>query len=313
MSGSIAFEQWLVTDHQLQPEANSIVPFVLSGFDYAAGATGRRFVVNGTTGNLDAFCSQNGNRLLTPLRPSFHRAKTDADYGFMGLAYGRDHDRDFWAKISLGDSPLTADVRINADGSLTASSHLQNGEHPMGFLVRTYRALADGRLAIRFTFTATETHPPLRIGLQTELNRGLHTMSWLGLGRHDTYWGREDNGKIGIYSKDVTEQDEHMRPHEHGNKRSVRWLTLTGDDGQGLRVEACGEPFAASAWPYTLADLHEARHIEDLPSYQATTLNIDCLQNGLGDAFVPLPERYKIKSGVAYEYEVILSVNSVSF
>ena len=304
----IAFEQWPIGDHRVQSALPINVPFVLIGFDYSACAAGRRVVINGATGNLDDICTQDGNQLMTPIRPSFHRPKTDADYGFMGLAYGRDHDRDFWAKISLGDIPLTSDVRIETDGSLTAGSRLYDGDQPMGLLVRSYRMLDDGRLTVRFTFTAAENHAPLRIGLQAELSRDLHAMTWLGLGRHDTYWGREESGKIGIYTKDVTEQDEHMRPHEHGNKRGVRWLTLTGNDGQGLKVASVGAPFAASAWPYTLADLHEARHIEDLPTYQTTTLNIDCLQNGLGDAFVPLTDKYKIKGGVTYEYEVILQV-----
>jgi len=88
----------------------------------------------------------------------------------------------------------------------------------------------------------------------------------------------------------------------------VRWLELSEPQGPGLRFRSLETPFAASAWPYTLADLHDARHITDLPSFSTVTLNVDCLQNGLGDAFVRLPEVYKLKAGETYSFEIVAEV-----
>ena len=94
-----------------------------------------------------------------------------------------------------------------------------------------------------------------------------------------------------------------MRPQEHGNKQEVRWVTLTRSDGIGLKVYSIDEPIAASARPYTLSDLHKATHVHELPGAHAvTTLNIDAIQNGLGDCFVPCPERYKLQPKTEYTY-----------
>ena len=120
--------------------------------------------------------------------------------------------------------------------------------------------------------------------------------------------GKGKSGLVGIYSKDVTEQDEHMRPQEHGNKRGVRWAIFMDDAGKGLRTEALDEPISISAWPYSLVQLRDAGRICNLPEYKRTTINLDCIQNGLGDSFVPVPSEYVIKEGECYQYKFRLSI-----
>ena len=140
--------------------------------------------------------------------------------------------------------------------------------------------------------------------MQMEMAPSYNQLTWFGRGPHDTYWGRDESGLVQIYRSPVIDQDEYMRPQEHGNKREVRWLTLTDENGVGIQVNAMNNPIAASVWPYTLSDLHKATHVHELPSVQkTTTLNIDAVQNGLGDCFVPCPEQYKLQPKSEYRYQ----------
>ena len=71
-------------------------------------------------------------------------------------------------------------------------------------------------------------------------------------------------------------------------------------------------PIAASAWPYTLEQLQNATHVHELPEHETTKLNIDGIQNGLGDCFVPCPKRYKIQPENKYQYGFKISVMDAS-
>jgi len=58
-------------------------------------------------------------------------------------------------------------------------------------------------------------------------------------------------------------------------------MTLTNEEGIGLLV--VGMPLlSVSAWPWTMADLERARHINELPERDAITVNLDYKQMGVG-------------------------------
>ncbi|MDO4285037.1 MAG: glycoside hydrolase family 2 TIM barrel-domain containing protein [Eubacteriales bacterium] len=310
---------------------------------YVADTPAVRFTVSAQTGDLVSLYRKDTQEelLLAPLRPAFARAKTDADLGFYGLALQKDRTPDAWMKLSAGELDYQA-VPIGEEGTqgssgagaasqkrpgvkeddqqrtnkergeaaaLTFCVVLQDGETRLGELTRRYTAFSDGSLWVEASFTAMEGHAPMRFGMQTEIPVRYGQMTWYGKGPQDTYQGREAGALVGIYRKEVREQDEHVRPQEHGNKTGVRWLTLTDErQGGGLRVEAVTEPVSASAWPYTLRELWEAQRAADLPAHTKTTLNIDAVQNGLGDSFVPVPQEYVMRAGETYRYGFRLSV-----
>jgi beta-galactosidase len=61
----------------------------------------------------------------------------------------------------------------------------------------------------------------------------------------------------------------------------VRWVSLTNKDGFGPL--AVGTPLlSVSAWPLTIQDLEDARHINELPRRDTTTVNLDYKQMGVG-------------------------------
>jgi beta-galactosidase len=75
----------------------------------------------------------------------------------------------------------------------------------------------------------------------------------------------------------------YIMPQEHGGKTDVRWLTLTGPKGHGLKVG--GEPtIAFSASHFTADDLFRAKHTFELQPRPEIILHVDYAQRGLGTA-----------------------------
>ena len=110
----------------------------------------------------------------------------------------------------------------------------------------------------------------------------LETMTWLGRGPHENYWDR-NTAPPWASTPGAVEDLVHVyvRPQENGNRTDVRWVALTGADGTGLL--ASGMPLlSVSAWPFTMADLEKATHVNELPRRDSITLNLDHRQMGVG-------------------------------
>ena len=297
----VAAAQWTLADTPAPRPAATGATWQRTAQGWVAEAAGSRYTVDAATGDLVALAGPDGaNRLGSPLRPNFWRVPTDADLGFLGIVMHKDQDLDAWGRLSLGLDSLPADVTALGD-TLTAVSALPGG----GVLTRRYRPLATG-LELDYCFAGGDSMPR-RVGLQAELPAAFDRMAWLGLGPQDTYAGRTFGAAFGRYEKPVAVQDEHMRPQEHGSKLGCRALTLTGAGGRGLAVQSAAY-FGAAAWPYTLAELHKARHVAELPATAThTTLLLDAAQNGLGDAFVKLTDAYKLQPGTPYRMQLVLT------
>jgi len=121
-----------------------------------------------------------------------------------------------------------------------------------------------------------------RFGMQMAIPNEFDLLTWYGRGPHENYWDRNTGAPVGLYSGRVPELlYQYVRPQEHGNRTDVRWLALANADGVGLL--AVGMPLLSiSAWPYTMADLERARHINELPPRDTITVNLDYRQMGVG-------------------------------
>ena len=258
-----------------------------------------RYLIDRKNGDLIQITARHKDLLSSPLRPVFYRAITDGEAGFIGIAMGSYKKLDAFGKLSM-DSLKNASISIEAN-KIIVKNLLKELE-----LTRTY-SLVNDKLLVQADLK-TKKKAPNRFGMSLETDKEYSRFLFLGRGPHDSYWARKDSGMISLYEQSVLDQDEYVRPQEHGNKTDVYFLNLLNEKNEGIVVERNDEPFSASVWPYTLKDLHEAQHIDELPSYAKTTLNIDCIQNGLGDCFVRCPDEYKIKPNSEYHYSFYLSV-----
>jgi beta-galactosidase len=233
------------------------------------------------SGALESFRHEGRELVASPLVPNFWRVPLDNDIGFLLL---NDMPRRLAAWKTAGPQRRTGTVkaerlspqavRITAEATLPAASSAYR---------TTFTVYGSGDVVVEARFTPGGDLPELpRFGMQMAVPGALGTMTWLGRGPHENYWDRHTGAAVGRYSGRVEELvHPYVRPQENANRTDVRWVALTGADGRGLL--ASGLPLlSVSAWPYTMADLEKATHVNELPRRETITLNLDLRQMGVG-------------------------------
>ncbi|MFN8441849.1 MAG: glycoside hydrolase family 2 TIM barrel-domain containing protein [Caldilineaceae bacterium] len=123
-----------------------------------------------------------------------------------------------------------------------------------------------------------------RVGVTLNLRPELEKLTWYGRGPWENYSDRKAASMVGRYQSTVSDEYvPYVMPQENGNKTDVRWLELTDEAGNGIRIEA-DQPLNFSASHFTANDLYHARHTTDLQPRPEVILNLDVAQRGLGTA-----------------------------
>lgn len=124
--------------------------------------------------------------------------------------------------------------------------------------------------------------PLPRLGLRLAVPDALRNAEWFGRGPGEAYADSWQAAPVGRYAMSVEQmQTPYVLPQENGSRADVRWATLTGADGTGVRFE--GRPFFQfTARPWTSEDLDAARHTTDLTPRDKIYVNLDLAQHGLG-------------------------------
>lgn len=169
-----------------------------------------------------------------------------------------------------------------------------------------YTIYGNGAVDIEASFkTGTDFNLP-RLALQTSLNPALDKLTWFGRGPIENYQDRKNAAYVGVYSSTVENMREYYaRAQTMGGRCDTRWLTLTDNIGQGIKITAHGT-FDFSALHYTDRELWQVKYGHDLESIRRNevVLNLDCVQRGIGNASCgpgPRP-KYEIKKDSEYKY-----------
>ena len=92
---------------------------------------------------------------------------------------------------------------------------------------------------------------------------------------------------------------KYLIPQECGSREGVRYIDITDRNGKGIRVQTAERPFTASVLPYSVWELENAMHREELPEIHYTWLRLLAAQTGVGgdDSWgAPVHEQYKVKA-----------------
>ncbi|MFC2168628.1 glycoside hydrolase family 2 TIM barrel-domain containing protein [Acidobacteriota bacterium] len=248
-----------------------------SAGDYKVSGDSFQITIDKDSGSIASFSFLGKELISRPLVPNFWRAPTDNDNG------NRMPERQsVWRTAGSGrvvnkvavQQPNSNEVQIKVDFLLPA------GKSELSVLYTIY---GSGDIEVVSSFKPGMELPNLpRFGMQMGLPGEFSTITWYGRGPHESYWDRKTGAAVGLYSGSVEEQiHPYIRPQEVGNKTDVRWVKLTNEEGEGLRVS--GLPLLSiSAWPFSLSDLERAEHTFELRNRNLVTLNIDFKQMGVG-------------------------------
>lgn len=179
------------------------------------------------------------------------------------------------------------------------------------YLVK-YIIYGDGTIDVDANFTLPSNSAIVhRLGLQVVLPQEYDNIQWYGRGPHENYADRKRSAYFGRFNKTVKEMEEehYVRAQSMGSREDVRWLTISDKNNRGLKITS-KDQLSFSALHFSDKDLWEAKHDFELDNIRQPEvyLNLDCIQQGLGNASCgprPLPQyMIPVNQPVGYSFRI---------
>lgn len=132
-----------------------------------------------------------------------------------------------------------------------------------------------------------------RFGVHTELKSEFENVQYYGRGPIENYSDFKEHAPIGVYETTVTDMaHKYIKPQDSGNRGDVRYSILSNENGSALKFTALDRYINFNANHFTLGQLKNAKHIEDLPDADTTFVAIDGFVRGTGSGSCgPIPSK----------------------
>ena len=258
------------------------------GYTYA---NGKQKVTFDGQGNITLWAYEGKDLFMQNNGPRFDRYRWIENDGPME-AYGN-------AATDNGVTSQTATFQLSDDGKTATVNVTQNGNY--GKATYKYIVNANGTIDLASSFEA-QGNGARRLGFSLNFPSDMSKVRYYARGPRASYIDRLDGEDFGIYETTVKDMYEPFaHPQSNGNRIGLRWLTLTNNEGNGVKVETSGD-VAFSLTPWTDAELRTARHEWELPTSNRVVAHFDAIQQGVGNGSCgpgPLP-KYEIQKGKTY-------------
>lgn len=258
------------------------------GYTYA---NGKQKVTFDGQGNITLWSYDGKDLFMQNNGPRFDRYRWIENDNPME-AYGND-------PTDNGVKSQTATFQLSDDGKTATVNVTQNGNY--GKATYKYTINANGTIDLASSFEA-QGNGARRLGFSLNFPSDMSKVSYYARGPRASYIDRLDGEDFGLYETTVKDMYEPFaHPQSNGNRIGLRWLTLTNNEGNGVKVETSGD-VAFSLTPWTEAELRTARHEWELPTSNRVVAHFDAIQQGLGNKSCgpgPLP-KYEIQKGKTY-------------
>ncbi len=240
--------------------------------------------------------------------PNFWRAPTDNDFG-----NGMEKKCNIWRMAGENTSVKNIAVKEeNGKAIVTADIYLKDVASDYQIV---YTMTGDGALAVDVHYKAGVNELPEmpRFGMIMSLNNEYDNFTYYGRGPLENYSDRNTASFIGIYNSKVADQYvPYTRPQENGYKTDLRWLTLTNNEGKGIRIEGL-QPICASAlnnWPedFDPGLSKKYRHTNDITPRREVVLSVDLAQRGVGgdNSWGAYPHKQYLLKDKEYNYGFVI-------
>lgn len=258
------------------------------GYTYA---NGKQKVTFDGQGNITLWTYEGKDLFMQNNGPRFDRYRWIENDNPME-AYGND-------PTDNGVKSQTATFQLSDDGKTATVNVTQKGNY--GKATYKYTINANGTIDLASSYEA-QGNGARRLGFSLNFPSDMSKVSYYARGPRASYIDRLDGEDFGLYETTVKDMYEPFaHPQSNGNRVGLRWLTLTNNEGTGVKVETAGD-VAFSLTPWTDAELRTARHEWELPTSNRTVAHFDAIQRGLGNGSCgPGPmKQYEIQKGKTY-------------
>ncbi|MDQ6421206.1 glycoside hydrolase family 2 TIM barrel-domain containing protein [Paenibacillus sp. LHD-117] len=230
-----------------------------------------------TNGDLTSYSWSGKERLRSPLAPNFWRAYTDNDRG------NKHHERCATWREAGKERKLLALGTEEGENAVTVNVRYALPTTNVSFVTLKYTVLDSGEVRVDQTLQPGADLPEIpEVGVLFEMPACYDRVSWYGKGPMETYWDRQEGGKLGLYEGAVADQlAPYIRPQESGNKVGVRFAAVTNEFGEGLRLQGLPN-FELNVLPYSPIELEAHDHLHLLPAIEKTVVRVNGCQMGVG-------------------------------
>ena len=265
-----------------------------------------------TSGQINRYMLHNENMIGQFPEPYFWRAPTDNDFGNnMPASLGvwrTAHVNRIVKKVTAGEQTEDG-ISIAVNYDLTGI----NVPYSIEYFIQN-----DGSIRITPSIDMTGRDLPElpRFGMRMILAKQFSNLTYYGRGPLENYSDRNTASFVGLYNDDVKNQFtwSYIRPQESGYKTDARWLSLTNENGAGIKIEGL-QPICFSATDIATEDLDpgltkKQQHPTDVKKRNMVFLQIDLNQRGVGgdNSWGALPhEPYRLLDK-KYTYSYVLKL-----
>lgn len=262
--------------------------------DFTIDGKGFSAVFSKKNGALQSLVYKGQQQVVQPFLPHFTRPLTDNDR----RGWKPQRKLQQWYEPGMQLKAMTLEHTAGKPATLRSTYTLI---HDSATVEVVYIIYGNGAIHTDFTLDPKPDLPNIpKVGMQGGIHRSFENISWYGRGPLENYIDRRYGSDAAIYSQPLEQfMEPYVVPQENGNRTDVRWMALTnGSKREGLIVVA-DSLLSMSAWPYTEANLQDAKHTNKLKDAGYLTLNIDLVQMGVGgndswsDVAAPL-EQYQV-------------------
>ena len=230
--------------------------------------------------------SANGRKVMGESRLTIMRALTDNEAMNKRFA---DMFNEMLTQLRYHPRPLM--VERSRTGVAVVARTLVQGAKSGGFEHETRWDFGGGRVQVVERATPFGTVPKLpRVGTTARVEKDFSHVRYYGRGPLENAVDRERSQFLGIYSTDVDSMFvNYVRPQDNGRRGGVRYLELTDDGGEGVRI-VFEKPLGFGLSRYQWEDLYFSRHLvhekrafAPLRPHGCLFLDIDVANAGSGD------------------------------
>ncbi|MBN2165085.1 MAG: DUF4981 domain-containing protein [Marinilabiliaceae bacterium] len=240
--------------------------------------------------------------------PNFWRAPIDNDYG------NHMNSRcNIWR--TAGENTSLKNIQITekeGNKTVVASINLNDVNSEMT-IEYTMNSNGELKVAVSYIKRTGKTPEMPRFGMIMSLNKEYDNLKYYGRGPWENYSDRKHSAHIGIYESKVADQYvPYTRPQENGYKTDVRWLELTNNKGEGIKIEGT-QPICMSALNNYPEDFDSGltkknQHASDITPLNEVVLCVDLAQRGVGgdNSWGAYPHKQYRLEADSYNYEFII-------
>lgn len=275
--------------------------------DFSIGVHGKGFSVlfDKREGGVSSLVYNGVEYITRTPKISFWRAMTDNDNGA-----GYPFDMAQW-QIAGRCAKLTEQSIEENSGNLKVSFTFLAPAVPAFKYKVIYTAFFDGRLGVRAEYPGVEGMPDMPVfAIDFKLKKQYDRFSFYGMGPDENYIDRNNGSRLGVYEFTAHENfTGYLVPQECGNRTGVRYLKVYEENGAGIGFSATENPFEMSVLPYSVYELDNALHREELPNPAYNWVRIVAKQMGVGgdDSWgAPVHQEFKINAHepMTLEFEI---------